>query len=550
LAVAPQGSRHPRSSMVGNSTDPYRTLARHVRNPTYSSDEAGGSWWHRLAACRPDALRIRRMGQMTQICVAGILATAICACAASSMAGWRRQPCFRMLGRREGPCDVSAPVQQWEQTGHKDVGKGMAWRVVYKQGNMNVRSAKHLYSKVLGKKQWCEVVLGEQQGEWVKLVHEPGYMLISYRGLVMMRPSMVTFQKVAHNGSCADIDRLPITDGGTCHTAALALGLRRPDVTQGRAGRFDVEGPLDEHGCLAFEDNSVLASGAFTLCRSHAGADEKVCTQHNTTSTTTTTVTGPSTTTVTREPSKDPTLFCFMVVTKNSGIEDILTVQLSNQASIFGCEEHLLISYGGELRFREGETAELPAPGIPAGDAAALEQATHLASVMVQVWEVVFADGRCMSLDWTVKVEPDVVFLPDRLRAYLHPNTSPQGKLLYVLNCDRFPGPPLLLGSLEVVARRALERYSHGLGTCKGLLPSWHTLNEAKFMQHCLELLGVGSMVDSDLISDDECWASPCTNLSKTAFHVERDANSYMRCWEQATEANLAATWDLDFVKH
>jgi len=309
-----------------------------------------------------------------------------------------------------------------------------------------------------------------------------------------------------------------------------------------------VEGPLDAKGCWAFEANSVSDPGRFTLCRSHAGADEKVCTQQNTTITTTSTVTGLPTTTLTREPSKEPTLFCFMVVTGNSRIEDLLTVQLSNEASIFGCEEHLLVSYGGELNFREGETAELPAPGIPADNDAAMEQATQLASVMVQVWDMVFADGRCMSHDWTVKVEPDVVFLPDRLKAHLHPNTSPQGKLLYVLNCDRFPGPPKLLGSLEVVGRRALERYSHGLEKCKRLLPAWQTLNEAEFMQHCLELLGVGSVVDRDLISDDKCWVASCTNLSKTAFRGKRDANSYMRCWEQASEANLAGRWHLDVV--
>jgi len=455
-------------------------------------------------------------------------------------------------GTRQEPCDVSAQVQQWEQAGHTDVAmsKGMAWRVMFKQGNMNVRSGKHLYSKVLGKKPWCAVVLGEQQDEWVKLIHEPGYMLISYKGLVMMRPSMVTFQKVARPGSCSDVGRIPITDGGTCHTAALALGLRRPESPNITRGRFDVEGPLDENGCWAFQANSAQGSGTFTLCRSHAGADEKACTRRNKTTMTTTTMIGPPTTTMTRQPSKDPTLFCFMVVTSNSRIEDILTVQLGNQASIFGCEEHLLISYGGELNFQEGETADLPAEGIPTGNAVALEQATHLASVMVQVWDVVFADGRCMSLDWTVKVDPDVVFLPDRLKTHLHPNTSPQGKLLYVLNCDRFPGPPRLLGSLEVVGRRALERYSHGLEKCKGLLPSWQTLHEAKFMQHCLEMLGVGSVVDRDLISDDECWATPCTNLSKTAFRGERNAKGYMRCWEQATEAALASTWHLDVVKH
>jgi hypothetical protein len=419
---------------------------------------------------------------------------------------------------------------------------------MYKQGNMNVRSDKHLYSKVLGKKPWCAVVLGEQQGEWVQLLHEPGYMLISYNGLVMMRPSMVTFQKVPRTGSCSDIGRLPIADGGTCHTAALALGLRRPESS---TGRFAVEGPIGEDGCWA---QSERGSGTFTLCMSHAGADEKACAQIDatttrTTTTTTSTVMGLPTVTMTREPSKDPTLFCFMVVTGNSRIEDLLTVQLGNQASIFGCEEHLVISYGGELNFQEGETAELPAR-IPTGNVTALEQSTHLASVMVQVWDVVFADGRGMSLDWTVKVDPDVVFFPDRLRTHLHPNTTPQGKPLYVLNCDRFPGPPRLLGSLEVMGRRALERYNHGLEKCKGLIPLWQTLDEAKFMQRCLEILGVGSVVDRDLISDSKCWAAPCTNLSKTAFRGEGDPTSYMRCWEQATEAALASTWHLDVVKH
>merc|ERR1711860_344804 len=55
--------------------------------------------------------------------------------------------------------------------------------------------------------------------------------------------------------------------------------------------------------------------------------------------------------------------------------------------------------------------------------------------LFTRVWEAVKKDGRYRNNDWTVKISPDTVLLPGRLRVHLKDKTF-HGALQYVINCN------------------------------------------------------------------------------------------------------------------
>jgi len=75
------------------------------------------------------------------------------------------------------------------------------------------------------------------------------------------------------------------------------------------------------------------------------------------------------------------------------------------------------------------------------------------ALLFMHLWDAVNAAGTYKLLDWTVKVDPDAVLLPDRLRYHLKPRT---GQKVFVRNCNAFPASgdfPMMYGSLEVISK-------------------------------------------------------------------------------------------------
>merc|ERR1740121_710691 len=87
-------------------------------------------------------------------------------------------------------------------------------------------------------------------------------------------------------------------------------------------------------------------------------------------------------------------LFCFMVEMSNSGEVLLDFVAKSKKAGIYGCDAS---------KVYEGHPVD----------------ARHTEESFMRVWQQVFEDGKYKSYDWTVKVDPDTVWLPDRLRSRL-----------------------------------------------------------------------------------------------------------------------------------
>lgn len=236
-----------------------------------------------------------------------------------------------------------------------------------------------------------------------------------------------------------------------------------------------------------------------------------------------------------------PSLFCFSVVRKASYEIQLVNAQHTNHASIFACEEYALFSIGGALQVGPLVTTEVSAPTVGMGDMRRAGTTTDSwlnTMIFMQAWDLVIAGGKWWEHDWTIKVDPDAVFFPDRLRKQIAPHTGGlDAEPQWVGNCDRtwhHSAPHLkLFGSLEVFSRNAIGAYKAFSGRCKTEL-HWKGWGEDMYMQYCMELVGARPINGTGFLGDKRCHYAPCTDVSKVAFHDFKDAQTYFDCWGQS----------------
>merc|ERR550532_120816 len=71
----------------------------------------------------------------------------------------------------------------------------------------------------------CVMVSGRQEGSWLKLAHEPGYMLIAGNGHALLRKAEVDYHMIS-SGTCSQNGFHVINDLNSCEGAATALGFQ------------------------------------------------------------------------------------------------------------------------------------------------------------------------------------------------------------------------------------------------------------------------------------------------------------------------------------
>lgn len=201
--------------------------------------------------------------------------------------------------------------------------------------------------------------------------------------------------------------------------------------------------------------------------------------------------------------------------------------------SIFACDEYSVYS-STRRELSPGPPARVVTENI-GSVRAQYGGPWHLAlnsEIFVRVWRRVFEDRLFIGYDWTVKVDPDAVFLPWRLREHVR-NADPDAHV-YLNNCDQG-----IHGPLEVISRGAMEVFSHGISDCLPKLEQEFTwAGEDVFLRHCLGMLKVNRVDDFRLLSEKACfWEDPEKNgcvSGKVAFHPFKTPELYKRCLDQA----------------
>mmetsp|Transcript_28894 Transcript_28894/g.65339 ORF Transcript_28894/g.65339 Transcript_28894/m.65339 type:complete len:555 (+) Transcript_28894:78-1742(+) len=436
-----------------------------------------------------------------------------------------RAPCTgkvwsRILLEKDDPCAPSMELSKEELT----------WEIVF-NGSVNVREVKDLSSKILGLKWKCGHVVGHREGAWVKLHGEPGYIIAEMGGFVLLRKTAL-YEKISQ-GKCADIGKYPITDADACQAAAESLGFPDTGLEQTSEALSSPEGCYVKDGksmWLATGSANVgngASRGMEPLCATYAKYAPEPCEPFITTTATTTT----SSTTTWGWPS----LFCFSVINTTGEQPKLVKAQLQRHASIFSCDESDVFSPGRVLELGNGQKT------------IQIKLSDEHPNVFQKAWERVRQDGRYKKHDWTVKVDPDTVFFPHRLRGHVSRHTTHHGLNKFFINCN-IESAPRLIGSMEVFSRQAVSAYLFKGGTCarKFHEKGW---DEERFMEECLKLLGSSPVNDYGMLSDRRCVATapaasattpaplaPCKDSTKVAYHDYADVGSYVTCLEQALQ--------------
>jgi hypothetical protein len=157
--------------------------------------------------------------------------------------------------------------------------------------------------------------------------------------------------------------------------------------------------------------------------------------------------------------------------------------------------------------------------------------------IFLAVWRKVVDDGAFAFHDWTVKVDPDCVFFPARLRATLWVHAEAE-EGVYLNNCRMG-----LHGPLEVFSTNAVKAWSKGSERCVAhfnKLCSGDCLwGEDMFIDQCLwKVLNVTREDEPALLLEDHCdppdgWKS-CQEVGTVAFHPFKALDDYETCVKNA----------------
>lgn len=242
-------------------------------------------------------------------------------------------------------------------------------------------------------------------------------------------------------------------------------------------------------------------------------------------------------------PNNDPgTLFCFSLMVPHSYEQKLLAMQFEAALSIFACDAYAVYS-NATIWVSRNLTTSVVDSNLTCSKGGEFGTVLNL-HIFLTIWTQVVKEGVYLEHDWTVKVDPDAVFFPGRLKSILR-SYKEGGNGVYLNNC-KFG----LHGPVEVLSRRAVQTWSKGWPWCQAHFRErcngdcfW---GEDMFMDQCLsKILGVTRDSDFRLLVEDHCdapsdWDS-CTDDTKSAFHPFKTLSGYQSCMHNAVRGKASA---------
>merc|ERR1712217_241453 len=249
-------------------------------------------------------------------------------------------------------------------------------------------------------------------------------------------------------------------------------------------------------------------------------------------------------------------MFCFSFYQAETGSTkpqydlELLRTNLFLGTSIFGCESYRVFS----------DVATWLSPGkVETVKVEDTENNFHFAkrkvtgtwinsNMFIQTWRKIKEENMWNTKDWTVKVDADAVFVPQRLRTKLAQNEVTSNGI-YLENCKYVNFG--FFGNLEVISRKGFATFLANLEDCKSSLnylgrekdfgnEPW---GEDLFMQRCMDLHGVDRVSAWDITVDGMCqsyrpesekknkkWKPDCATTQTAAMHPFMKPKDYFDC--------------------
>jgi hypothetical protein len=247
-----------------------------------------------------------------------------------------------------------------------------------------------------------------------------------------------------------------------------------------------------------------------------------------------------------RHPETGLSIFCFCIMSHRGNERELVQKQLKMRVGVFSCDAHAVVSpnrvmLGQDARGEEVWTVQSSVRDDQRGNYGVDGDTTRSflnTLTFINAWDRLIDLGLVWH-DWVVKVDPDTVFLPDRLRTRVSLHT---GKKVYFSNCDRYPYDPVnpvkgpkLYGALEVFSKQAIGVYKDFGKSCQHL-QGWRNWGEDTYMQACMKKLGVDMLGDFKLLSDKNCVSASCSDSEWVAYHPFKNSTTYFTCLGLATQ--------------
>lgn len=262
----------------------------------------------------------------------------------------------------------------------------------------------------------------------------------------------------------------------------------------------------------------------------------------------------------------NPNLYCYQVYqsivgpepqTKKNWQPDLIRTQLRFGAGIFACQQWDVFA-DTKMQLTPGPPAELFAIQVSdvEGEFKLLtrrDKPDHYVNTPLyyQVWQALQKSGKYASADWTVKVDPATVFLPQRLIGFLNGQPGVPSGGAYYENCKGVDSG--YFGNIELTSKAAMTTFLANLKTCKLTLcwqgkvdcENWKygPWGEDKFMQSCMDKYEVPKVTSWDLTTSGTCpdnrpkaqkknktYVPPCDSTMTPAIHPFRTPTDYFAC--------------------
>jgi len=224
------------------------------------------------------------------------------------------------------------------------------------------------------------------------------------------------------------------------------------------------------------------------------------------------------------------TLYCVALMQPGSYEIGLLQMQVGLKISMFACEESKVYS-NTEIELVPGLRTGVIESDLRCGMGGDSGTALNT-GIFIAFWKSVIDDGRFRFNEWTVKVDPDAVFFPDRLKAHLQLHADgPAG--VYLNNCKYG-----LHGPIEVFSTKAMETYAAHYQQCQQKL--WFAAShwgEDMYMDQCLQkVLKVKRDDEFSLICEDHCDCPTfrACNTGAVTFHPFKTQAGYRQCMASA----------------
>jgi len=204
-------------------------------------------------------------------------------------------------------------------------------------------------------------------------------------------------------------------------------------------------------------------------------------------------------------------------------------ISMDGGVGIFACEQYDVFSTDGGVYIGDGPMGPVWSQYFdfaPVG--VTIDGTAGNTRLFLNVWNAVQVVGRYQNTDWTVKVDPDAVLIPDRLRWHVSQHAD---QPTFIKTCSKPGMGDMMFGALEAISKSAISRFFDGHDSCYGFpVDGW---GEDRWLGACLESLGAPGSTDLEMVSDGVCYGVSCSSGAAT-FHPFKDVGAWQNCYWEA----------------